>query len=187
MLRHVNKVNVVVLATMSIWMIHELRSHGQTSRIPLVVAPQTLDGLRQWDATVDRMQRDGDLRVRRLHDDTLMRGRTHERLAQFHRGVRVWGADMTRQLENGQTISIFGMIYSDIDLDPILVLDEGAAQAAIEKLADAPFGRDQKVELVIFPTTSAFVLAYTAEVWTSGGPVVYFVDARTGQEVWRYG
>ena len=38
--------------------------------------------IRQWDSTIDRMVRSGELRVRRTDEDTLVAGRTHERLSQ---------------------------------------------------------------------------------------------------------
>ena len=44
------------------------------------------------------MLRSGELRVRQTRDDTLIPGRTHERADQYYRGVRVFGADVARQL-----------------------------------------------------------------------------------------
>src|ERR1019366_10486695 len=58
------------------------------------VAATALNDIRSWDSAVDRMQRDGDLQVRATADDTLMPGRTHERLDQFYKGVPVFGGDI---------------------------------------------------------------------------------------------
>jgi Zn-dependent metalloprotease len=49
--------------------------------------------------------------VRRVQEDTLIPDREHERLDQYHRGVRVWGADVSRQLRsNGQVVSSYGTL-----------------------------------------------------------------------------
>jgi hypothetical protein len=56
----------------------------------LTVAAVTSTNVRQWDATLTRMSRTGELRSRQLRDDTLLGGRTHERFDQYYRGVRVF-------------------------------------------------------------------------------------------------
>src|SRR5262245_23158493 len=73
--------------------------------------------IRAWDSTIDRMVRAGELRVRRTDDDTLVPGRTHERLSQVYRGVPVYGGGLTRQTDNGLTVSIFGTIYENVALE----------------------------------------------------------------------
>src|SRR5215212_8158238 len=67
------------------------------------IAAASATQVRDWDARVDRMLRAGELRVRSTRQDTLMPRRTHERADQYYRGVRVYGGDVTRQLENGTT------------------------------------------------------------------------------------
>jgi hypothetical protein len=62
----------------------------------------SLQELRAADRQVDSLVRAGRLRVRRVSEDTLLAGREHERFDQFHRGVRVWGGDLTRQLRSGR-------------------------------------------------------------------------------------
>ena len=62
------------------------------------IIPKTVDDLRSQDARVDRMLRGGDLRIRSSRADTLVPGRRIERADQYHRGVRVFGADVSRQL-----------------------------------------------------------------------------------------
>src|SRR5262245_14265317 len=59
---------------------------------------QALAALRAADQQVTASVATGDLRTRSREADALMTGRTHERLAQFHRGVPVFGADVTRQI-----------------------------------------------------------------------------------------
>ena len=95
----------------------------------LAAEPATI---RAWDATVDGMLRTGDLEVRHAEADTLLSGRTHARLQQFHRGVPVYGANLTRQTDDiGATLSIFGTTYGGIDVDVRPVLTAGDAAAVV--------------------------------------------------------
>ena len=70
------------------------------------IAAQSLADVRAWDSAVDRMARDGDLTLRQHRTDPLFPRRTHDRYDQFYQGVRVFGGDLVRQLDNGLTISI---------------------------------------------------------------------------------
>lgn len=88
---------------------------GQAVGSLVTVAPVSVDELRQWDARIDRMVRDRDLRVTEVREDTLMPGRRHERLDQFYRDVQVLGGDLSRQLDGGATVSVFGTIYEGIE------------------------------------------------------------------------
>ena len=54
------------------------------------------------------MVRSGDLVSRSVTADSMMAGRTHERLQQSYKGVPIVGADLTRQSEGGVTVSMFG-------------------------------------------------------------------------------
>jgi thermolysin len=146
------------------------------------VAPGSLTELRAWDARVDAMLNTGELRVRITRDDTLMQGRSHQRADQFHRGVRVWGADVSRQLAGGQTMSVFGVLYDGIDIGTAPALSAADAKATIERIAGAQLGEARVPELVVLPIENGtrYALAYTERVLSRRGLRVYFVDARTG-------
>jgi thermolysin len=152
--------------------------HARLARI----APDSLSELRAWDARLESMVRSGELRVRVTRDDTLMPGRRHERADQFYRGVRVWGADVSRQLSAGQTISVFGVLYDGIDIDTVPQLGADQAKAAIETIAGARLGEARLPELVVLPMSDGnrFALAYTERVLSARGLYIYFIDARTG-------
>src|SRR4051794_40693117 len=78
--------------------------HGLSAQEPrraIVVEARSPAQLRDWDTRLDRMQRSGELRVRDTHQDTLIKGRLHQRSDQYYRGVRVYGADVARQSQNG--------------------------------------------------------------------------------------
>ena len=72
---------------------------------------------RAWDAQITRMLRDGQLRSRGEQADPMLDGRSHERLDQYHQGVRVFGGELVRQADGGQTVSVIGSLYTGIRLD----------------------------------------------------------------------
>ena len=94
-----------------------------------------LDALRQWDAAVDRMTRNGDLVVMSRRSDRALGGRTHEYLAQFVAGIPVHGGGIARQLDRGMTVSLFGTMHQGIDIDITPQLSATAASAAIARQA----------------------------------------------------
>ena len=87
-----------------------------------------VDELRRWDATVDGMTRTGELVVVSRRADRSLPGRTHEYLAQFFEGVRVHGGGVSRQLDRGVTVSLFGALHTGIDVEtaPALTVVEAA-------------------------------------------------------------
>src|SRR5207244_3016913 len=74
---------------------------AQPSAGAVAIAPRSIADLRDWTARVDLMQRTGDLRLRKATDDELVDGRIHERSDQYYKGVRVFGGDVARQIDNG--------------------------------------------------------------------------------------
>ena len=54
----------------------------------------TGQSLATWDARVAAMLRNGQLDIARVQDDTMIAGRTHERLAQRHEGMPVFGGEI---------------------------------------------------------------------------------------------
>jgi bacillolysin len=146
------------------------------------IAPDSITELRAWDARVDSMLNTGELRVRVTREDALMPGRSHQRADQFHRGVRVWGADVSRQLAGGQTVSVFGVLYEGIEIDTSPTLTAADAKTAIERIAGAALGDARVPELVILPMANGarYALAYTERVLSARGLFIYFIDARNG-------
>ncbi len=153
----------------------------------LRVQPGSISELREWDTRVDAMLRGGDLKMRRVFEDPLLPGRRHERADQYHRGIRVFGGDVTRQTDRGQTMSVFGVLYSGIDLNPAPRLSTSDAQAAIERLTGVTLGPTRMPELMILPRPEGgYVLTYRARVATETDITVYFLDARTGELAVQY-
>jgi thermolysin len=145
------------------------------------VSGTTITELRQWDQRVDSMRRDGDLRAVRIVEDSAVGGRTHERFLQHHRGVPVFGADVTRQLAGAQTVSVFGTLYSGIELETTPTLTAAEAAAVLQKLTGQALGPSRQPVLTVLPLEGGgYALTWRARVMTSGALTLYFVDAKTG-------
>ena len=141
----------------------------------------TLSGaeLREWDALVDRLIREDELVLRAAYDDRSVPDRRHERLRQFYRGVPVYGGDVSRQTARGVTASMFGTVYTQIDLDPTPTLSADEAAAILENLSGTTLVRDSRPNLTILPTLDGrYALTHRA---TMRNTRTYFVDAHTGQ------
>ena len=156
-------------------------AHAQTHGGLRRVAPATVAELRQWDQRVDVMQRSGELRVERAAQDTDVAGRTHERARQYYKGVSVFGADVTRQLDRGQTVSVFGTLYDGIDLDVTPAISAEDAAAVLEKLTGQAPGPSKRPVLTVLPLEGGgYALAWRGRVMTPDALTMYFVDAKTG-------
>jgi Zn-dependent metalloprotease len=136
--------------------------------------------LRSWDSTVDAMLRSGELRPRRIDADAQLAGRTHDRMEQFFKGVRVRGGDVVRQVDGGLTLSIFGTVFPDVSLDvtPKLSVQQAAAIVKRESGIDLPPAR--LPALLILPEDGGYRLVYTATAVTANGAFEYFIDAASG-------
>ena len=142
-----------------------------------------VEELRQWDATLDGMTRAGELVVVSRQADRSLPGRTHEYLAQLHEGVQVHGGGVSRQLDRGVTVSLFGTLYTDVDVEtaPALTAGEAAGRLA-QRTGAAPVDRFLP-EAVILPLVGgSYELAYPL---TLEDAHTYFVSAADGAVVRR--
>jgi Zn-dependent metalloprotease len=146
------------------------------------IAAQSLADVRAWDSAVDRMARDGDLTLRQHRTDPLLPRRTHDRYDQFYQGVRVFGGDLVRQLDNGLTISIFGTLHTGIALDPVPTLTTAQARTAIAEFSGAELNDAYAPELVVLPKDDgSYALAYRGRALSDAGLLMYFIDAHSGE------
>ena len=143
----------------------------------------SVDELRQWDATVDAMTRTGELVVVSRRADRSLPGRTHEYLAQFFGGVKVHGGGVSRQLDRGTTVSLFGTLYTDIDIDttPALTVGE-AAGLLVRRTGAAPVDRLLPEPVVLPLVGGSYELAYPL---MADDAHTYFVSAADGAVVQR--
>ena len=85
--------------------------------------------VREWDSRIEQLARQGALRLERTEEDTLLPGRRHQRLAQLHKGVKVEGGQLVRQVgETGEVLSVFGTFFEGISLDVTPAITAAQAQ-----------------------------------------------------------
>ena len=160
---------------------------AQQSSVLTASTPASVAQLREWDRRIDAMARDGELRVRQVREDTLVDGRVHERLDQYYRGVRVFGADVSRQSAGGQIFSAFGHVHTGIELDTTPRLDAEAARAIVAARAGTELNPARQPELVVLPLDSGgYALAWRLRAFTPDDVRQYFVAARDGALLLEY-
>jgi Zn-dependent metalloprotease len=126
------------------------------------------------------MLRDGRLGVASTQTDTMIPGRTHERLAQLHQGMPIFGGELVRQVADGSTLSVFGRLFENVSVASVVPsLDERAAREAAER-ADGPGAIAGETRLGILPTPGGAVLAYRLIVRSPRDIQTYFVNAQSG-------
>ncbi|HXW05399.1 MAG TPA: M4 family metallopeptidase [Vicinamibacterales bacterium] len=159
---------------------------GRQERIAVAVNAAGLGELREWDSRLTRMERNGELRVRQVRQDTLIPGRQHDRLDQYHRGVRVFGGDVARQLDGGQVASLFGTVYEGIAVDNSPAIDAERAHEIVRgREGGHTGGRDP--ELVVLPLDEGgYALAWRLRTVSRRGIHQQFVDAQTGTLLLEY-
>ncbi len=154
---------------------------GQELRGPLEISAAASTGtssLRRFDALVETLAAGGELVLASSRPDLQLRGRTQQFFQQYHEGVPVLGAGVSRQLAGGATVSLLGTIETGIELDPrprfqsVEALDLLERQTGVGVLANA------LPELVIVQVPSGrYVLAYRA---TMRDLRTYYLDAHGG-------
>jgi thermolysin len=156
-------------------------AYGQEQRIAASEPEQAA----AWGARLQTMVEAGQIRLTRAREDSLVPGRRHQRFAQLHRGVPVWGGELVVQTGREGVVSVFGTLYESIDLDTTARLSAEAAVKAIRAQGAEPFGREGRAELVVLPLSERhYALAYKIRARRKGFDVrLLFVDARTGAVV----
>jgi hypothetical protein len=148
------------------------------------ISAETPAELAEWDARVTRMLRNGELRVREVTPDAAVKGRTQQRLTQIHKGVPVFGGDVTRSLEGGRTVGILGALYTGISVDAVPTLTRAEAAAIFDHLSPGSGAPGRAPELIVLPTEDGqYVLTYRARIPTRNDVEMTFIDAETGEVV----
>lgn len=150
------------------------------SRHVTAITATTPPQVRQWEARVDRMIDDGDLKLRSITQDALLPGRVNERLDQYYSGVPVLGGDIAREVA-GITVSILGQVYSNIDVDTTPTITADQARDIAAQAAGTPLSGTRDARLVVLPgDETGFSLAYEIHGGSAARFRVYFVDAHSG-------
>jgi Zn-dependent metalloprotease len=159
---------------------------GQGGRAVSIAASST-GSLRDWDARLVRMEREGSLARTDARDDAMAPGYRHERLAQRHAGVPVFGAGVVRSSRDGSTTSLLGLLYDGIELDVEPALTATAALAAAARAIGTPPAGVVRPDLVVLPREDgSFALAWRVSYFTGADLPVVFVNARSGLVERRY-
>ncbi len=144
---------------------------------PLMGADDTLpDAL----SRVDAMMRAGELDVAVPQEDTMIRGRVHERLGQFHERLPVFGAQAVRQMDGRSVISITGRLYEGINVNVSPAISPERARAAAVGTAGSRGQTRGEITLGILPVQDGYRLVYRVEVRSDWTIREVYVDAASG-------
>jgi bacillolysin len=155
---------------------------------PLRVSAASGSALAEWSARVDGLVTSRQLVARTAREDTMLAGRRHERLAQYHLGVRVFGGELTRQSDAAGTLTVFGTLYEGIDVSVEPRLRAQDAEALVAARGGRPFGRNGGPELVVLPLGSGYRLAWRLRAFFEKSFELrqLFLDAATGETLLEY-
>ena len=180
MSRHMRRVSLVVVVTTLVGVLAATVATQDHERRVTIAANSRASStdFQDADALVERMIRDGELRLIAVHEDRQLADRQHEASGQYFRGVRVYRGDVSRQTAQGVTVSIFGAIYTEIDLDLSPTLAVGEVGLMIEQRSGAKLFQDSS-ELTILPTLDGgYALAYRMLL---SDATTYFLDAHSAE------
>src|SRR5262245_30198932 len=122
-----------------------------------------------WDARAFALLRSGELRVRQVRLDTMLEGREHARLAQFHKGVPVFGGELVLQQQDGRALSVFGTLYEGIDIETTPALSVTGVERIVAGLGYVPFGSNSGPELTVLPLDAGgYALTYRVRARATG-------------------
>ena len=132
---------------------------------------------------VDVMLDAGYLVYERSQFDGTFPSRNHERMNQYHNGIRVFGGQMVWQKESGLVLSVTGNLYDDIDVNmtPTLTTSQAEDRALELEGPDAFVVGD--TELLVLPLADGYVLAYYVLTRSPNALQVSFIDAHSDERV----
>ena len=148
----------------------------------------TGDTAATWGQRIQAMERTGGLRLRSSVEDTMLEGRVHDRFDQYAGEARIFGAQLVRQRSAAGVESVFGNVYPEnLGISTTPTLSAQDAFARVVAIAGREPIASRLPELVVLPREDGtFRLTWLSRVRTSNDMVALFVDAKTGEEVWRY-
>ena len=154
---------------------------GQELRGPLEISAAAFDDvslLRRFDTLIETLAAGGELVLATSRPDAQLQGRTQQFFQQFHEGVPVYGAGVSRQQAGGATVSLLGTIETGIELDPQPRFQSAEALELLEQQTGAGALSNTLPVLVILQVPSGrYVLAYRA---TMRDLRTYYLDAHSG-------
>jgi Zn-dependent metalloprotease len=163
-------------------------TRGQSAARPVHITANRGAAL-DWDRQIGHYVDAGTLRLAKSRPDEVIEGRTHDRFDQYYGAARVFGAQLVRQHDGAQAVSVFGTIHPDITIDATPALSSDQARERAAELTGGRVLPDREPELLVLPReggeTAAYVLVWKVVVSTRADVFSLFVDAKTGAEVQR--
>ena len=154
---------------------------GQDRLLQVVATSADADlyEVRRADALMDSLVRTDALVLSSQQPDRHVQGRFHESWKQLHQGIPVQGGGVSRQLADGVTVSIFGTIHQEIDVDTVPRLTPKEALDVVERRANTgvPATDDGPTLVILSTLLDTYALVYRA---TMLDRKTYFVNAHTG-------
>jgi len=140
-----------------------------------------------WNTYVDALLREGRLDLGGIADDTMVAGRSHQRLVQRHQNLPVFGGELVRQLGGDGVLSLFGRLYEDVVVDVSPTIEPGAAAArALALRGDIGVASTDEARLGVLPTDDGrYVLVWRLQVRLPRDVRVAYVNAHTGVVEWE--
>lgn len=168
-----------------VWMVFDMpapHAQSQGAVTTLRATEATPDELRRQADDLRRLERDGAMDVSAATDDALLPGHRHERLQQYHLGLRVVGGSVVRQTANGVVTSLQGQIY---DTAAVKEVKAGKTAEAVAKTlrdgGETLIGEPTLVFLGLEDGSVALVYEVSARRTLVDARTVY-LDATTGAE-----
>ena len=132
---------------------------------------------------IDWMLDTDQLQFKRSQTDGTFPGRTHERMNQYHQGVRVFGGQLVWQKQSGLVLSVTGNLYDDIGINMTPSLTASQAEARALELDGPESFVVGNTELMVLPLADGYVLAYYVLTRSPDALQVSFIDAHSGERV----
>ena len=132
---------------------------------------------------VDVMLNSGHLVYERSQIDGSFQSRHHERMNQYHNGIRVFGGQLVWQTQSGLVLSVTGNLYDDIGINTTPSLTASQAEARALELEGPEAFVVGDTELVVLPLADGYVLAYYVLTRSPDALQVSFIDAHSVERV----
>jgi bacillolysin len=137
----------------------------------------------EWDARIRSLEGAGTLQRAAVHEDTVAPGWQHERLQQYHRGLRVFGAQLIRHSGPGSIVTVNGRFRDKLDVNTTAGIGPVQAFLAAEASAGAGGRGVGEAERVVYLADDGPVLAYMLHVRARADLLLYFIDAHSGSVI----
>ena len=134
-----------------------------------------------WIARADAMLRDGSLDLGPVQGDTMLAGRSHERLVQRHEGLPVFGGQIVRHRDGRAILRLSGRLFEDVSVGSLQpTIDAAEAASIAERHMGGGTAAADTPQLGILARPDRYALVYRVKVWGPLDVRTVSIDARTG-------